>query len=291
MIDLSTGELVGLLCAFVWALNSVIIRTQSFNVPPALMNAIRCAVSSLCFWVALALAGSVEVYAQISLTEWALLIGSVLVGVTLGDTLYLWSIREIGISRTMALVGTVPLTALMFEHVFLDQPFPASFVLGSFLVVGGVICLSLRSTGETSQDGRLLKGAVLSLSTSLLWGLSFVMIKPAIVNLTAIEANSVRMPIVALILFGVHRFANTQPVNISPRTIAIVAATGILGMGVGSYLFIWTIDMIGPAKTAVLGAFASVFAMGMAVVFLKERVTPRVAAGVLLCFVGVTLVL
>jgi drug/metabolite transporter (DMT)-like permease len=292
-LDAFGGEAIGLFCGFIWALNGIITRTQSHKVSPMLMNAIRCGSAGLCFWIALALTSSTAVYGLLSGREWGLLIGSVLIGVTIGDTLYLWSIREIGISRTMALVGVVPLTTLVFEHVLLGRPFPARFVLGCFLVVGGVVCLSLKSKFEKQEDaiGRLWMGALLSLSAAVLWGLSTVMIKPAIAQLTPIEANSVRMPIVALFLFSVHRFSGARAVDASWKAIAIVAMTGVLGMGLGSYFFLMAIDMIGPAKTAVLASVAPVFGMVMAVSFLKEPVTARVAAGVFLCVGGVWLVL
>ena len=191
-MTISAGELVGLVCALIWALNGVITRTQSYKVPPALMNAIRCGTAGVCFWIALGLTSSTAVYGLLSGKEWGLLIGSVVIGVTIGDTLYLWSIREIGISRTMALVGVVPLTTLFFEHVLLDQPFPARFVLGCFLVVGGAICLTLKSRAEKQENtvGRLWVGVLLSLTAAVLWGVSTVMIKPAIAQLTPIEANA-----------------------------------------------------------------------------------------------------
>ena len=110
---------------------------------------------------------------------------------------------------------------------------------------------------------------------------------------TPVEANSVRMPLVAGILFGGY-ILNNRPggsARVSGRTVLIIGCTGLLGMGFGSYLFLKSIDMIGPTKTAVLGALAPVFTMGMAAVFLKERITRFVVIGVLLCVSGVWLVL
>ena len=254
------------------------------------MNAIRCGSTGLCFWIALALTSSTAVYGLLSGREWGLLIGSVLIGVTIGDTLYLWSIREIGISRTMALVGVVPLTTLVFEHVLLGRPFPARFVLGCFLVVGGVVCLSLKSKFEKQEDaiGRLWMGALLSLSAAVLWGLSTVMIKPAIAQLTPIEANSVRMPIVALFLFSVHRFFWRTRGRCILESDRDCGYDGRAGDGV-RLLFLLDGDRYDrtPPRRLFWLRFAPVFGMVMAVSFLKEPVTARVAAGVFLCVGGV----
>ena len=67
--------------------------------------------------------------------------------------------------------------------------------------------------------------------------------------------------------------------------------TGVLGMGLGSYFFLLSIDMIGPAKTAVLASVAPVFGLIMAASFLKEPLNTRLVAGVFLCVGGVWLVL
>jgi drug/metabolite transporter (DMT)-like permease len=293
VISISEGELVGAACSLVWATSATIVRTQSFKVSPGLMNALRCAAAALMFWALLALFGSLRVYSILSLNEWLLLCGSVIIGISMGDTLYLWSIREIGPSRTMALVGVVPLPTLVFEYFLLDQPFPAQFVAGCFLVVAGVGCLSQRGKQTESLTGSLRLGILLSLTATILWGLSTVMIKPAIVNLTPVEANSIRMPLVAAVLFGGYILTRSpsEGAPLTWKTVLIVAGTGLLGMGLGSFLFLKSIAMIGPTKTAVLGALAPVFTMALAAIFLKERITALVVAGVVLCVGGVFLVL
>jgi drug/metabolite transporter (DMT)-like permease len=293
LITISEGDLVGVACSLIWAISATVVRTQSFKVSPCLMNALRCGTAGLMFWVLLGLFGSVDSYWLVTLKEWLLLTGSVVIGVSLGDTLYLWSIREIGSSRTMAIVGIVPLPTLVFEHYLLGQPFPARFVAGCFFVVAGVACLSRRESAAEDVVGHLKLGVVLSLSATLLWGLSTVMIKPALANLSPIEANSVRMPLVATLLFGGYVLTRS-PRNGPPvtgKTAVIVGFTGLLGMGIGSYLFLKSIDMIGPTKTAVLGALAPVFTMVMAAFFLKEPITKLIFVGVFLCVCGVLLVL
>ena len=65
-ISLSYGEGVGLLCAFIWALNSLIVRTQSQKVPPALMNAVRCAVAGALFWTLLPFGPPLSTYGAVT---------------------------------------------------------------------------------------------------------------------------------------------------------------------------------------------------------------------------------
>ena len=83
-----------------------------------------------------------------------------------------------------------------------------------------------------------------------------------------------------------------QPLRqLTPRGIAIVALAGVLGTGLGSILFIYSVDEIGAAKTAFLTTSAPVFALPMGVLFLSEKLTPRVLIGTAITIAGIWLVL
>ena len=293
-ISVSYGEVVGLLCALIWAINSLIVKTQSHKVPPAMMNALRCGVAGALFWILLPFGPPLSTYGAVTGTEWLLLLGGLTIGVVVGDTLFLASIKEMGVSRSMPLAGTHPLTTMFFEWAFLSNPFSPTFLLGSCCVVLGVVFLSGRA--EEPREGaevRVRLGVTLALFAAALWGVSTVMLKPAIAHMTVVQANSVRMPAVALLLFATRAW--TGPAmrlrDLDRRTLLIVAFSGAFGMGLGSMLFLKSIELVGPAKTATLAATSPVFAVVMAVAFLKERLTLRLAAGGLFCLAGVYLVL
>ena len=244
---MSFGDAIALTCAFIWATSGLMIRTQSYKVPPSLMNAVRCGVATLFFWVMLPFGEPVSQYAAVTAHEWALLLGSLTLGVMVGDTLYLRSIKEIGVSRTMALVGTYPVTTLFFEQLLLQQPVARSFIAGCCLVAIGVMFLSTRSSKTSgAQESRLLVGVCLSLSAAILWGLSTTLLKPAIANLSPVQANSIRMPLVALVLFGTWLISrrNTGFQQLDRKSLAIVGFTGLLGMGLGSLLFLIALQEI-----------------------------------------------
>jgi len=115
------------------------------------MNAVRCAVAGAAFWLALPfdsvpLVGLLEV----TVAEWIMMLAALSLGVALGDTLYLIAMKEIGVSRTLALTGTFPLTTLFWQTLLLDAPFSPTLLLGSALVVGGLFFLS--RSGQPTND-------------------------------------------------------------------------------------------------------------------------------------------
>ena len=79
--------------------------------------------------------------------------------------------------------------------------------------------------------------------------------------------------------------------KLAPRSLLIVATTGVLSMGLGSFMFLSALEEIGPAKTATLTSISPVFGLILAVFLLKEQVTAQVVLGVVLCVTGVWFVL
>ena len=298
-LNISYGEFVGLLSAFIWALHSLLLRTQVHKASPILLNAFRCFVASVFFWCLLPFGEPLSAYGAVTAVEWLLLVGAVVLVIGIGDTLHMIAIREIGVSRSMAVSGVHPITTLVFERLLLGTPFSEGFVAGCGLVVLGIALLSGRGQADTGGEGpqRLVYGVVLALIAALCWGLGTVVTKPAIVNMTPVQANSIRMPLVALVLLLSYRFSGQAKGgavglrDLGGRTLAYVGGIGILGMGFGSLTFLVALELVGPAKTALLAGISPVLALVLAVAFLKEKVNWAIILGVGLCSAGVWLVL
>ena len=295
-LSLSSGEVLALSCAFVWALNGLILRTQSHKISPAAMNMTRCGVGCCCFWILLPFGDPLSNLGQVALHEWLLLGGSVVIGVVIGDTLYLSALREIGVARTMPLVGTYPLTTLFFEWLLLRQPAGYNLLLGTCLVVAGVILISTswgrRSDSNGTSPRQVKLGVFLALSAAVLWGLSTVLLKPALTHISAVHASAVRMPLVALLLFLTKVLPDKEERlrGIDLRTFLVVAFSGILGMFVGSLMYLVALKDASAGKVVTLTSFSPVFAVIMAAIFLQEKLNTRIVLGMGLCTGGVVMV-
>jgi hypothetical protein len=67
--------------------------------------------------------------------------------------------------------------------------------------------------------------------------------------MSSIQANAMRMPLIALLVFVVRVLpsGNETLRGIRARSLLIVGGTGLLGMGLGAYLFIYAITQANPA--------------------------------------------
>ena len=74
-------------------------------------------------------------------------------------------------------------------------------------------------------------------------------------------------------------------------TLALIVVVGILGTGIGSWLYIYALAEAGTAKTVVLNSTSPLMAIPLSMLFLGERPTRRIALGTLLCVTGTLLVI
>jgi drug/metabolite transporter (DMT)-like permease len=297
------GEVVALFCAGIWAASGLIMRHYVSLYPPAFLNALRCGAAAVFAWALMPFAPPMVSFLQVTNLEWVMLAGSVLLAIGVGDTLYMVSLREIGVPRALAISGSFPLPTLFFEWLLFDHDFSSTFVAGCGLVVAGVVFLSTRTTAGSPVPGAAGKassgrawgpvlGTTAGLAASVAWGLGTLFTTKAIAQLTAIQANSIRLPLVSVTLFLMMRATGYKPRgSLNRRSLLIICLSGVLGMGLGSYLYLEALQQIGAAKTTTLAATAPLFGLIMAMLLFGEKADVRTVAGIALCICGVWLVL
>jgi len=288
------AEVLALGSAFTWALNGLVLRSQTGAMSASALNALRCGSAAIPFLVLLPFDQPLGSLLAVPWPEWGMLGGSLVVGPLIGATLYIVALKEIGVSRAMALSGTYPLSTLVLDHLLFGQPLSPQLAVGAGLVVCGVVFLASQSHQASARQpsGRVQLGVALALAASILWGLSTVLLRPAMAHLSIIQTNAIRMPLVAIILYTCRVLpSGERPWRAPPRALLAVTAVGIISQGFGNYMFLAALATLGASRTVTLASVYPVFGLGLAVLFLGEQVTLRVLLGVGCCLAGVLVVL
>ena len=288
-----SGEAVALISAVLWAFSSVLMGwgVKRLHVVP--LNMIRCAVSTAFFWSLLPFFGGIEALAAIPAEQWLWLFLSVAALLIVGDLLYFRSLDMAGVSWTMPVASVNPLWAVLLAAVFVDEPLSWSLLAGTILVIAGVILVS-RSTSKTGPvDHRRQRiGLLLALLTSVAWGIGQVILKPATEGMDSVVANSIRQPMAALMMLGLAlargRLKDLR--ELDRRSWLAIVVASLVGTGLGSLLFVLSIQMIGAGQTAVLTSTAPLMAIPLAVLVLRERPNLWTLIGALLATAGIILV-
>ena len=286
------GDLVALAAALGWAGTTVMARYISREVSALWYNALRVAVAS-----AAMLAVSPWTLARIDLSDvsllaLSLLLISVLTGFAIGDTAFFESMRRIGVARAAPIAGCHPLVTALLAVAFLAEPVTVALVIGVVVIGVGVWLITTDRTvapaGRAVGSGMLV-GVVLALVAAVGWAASTVLVRPALREVDAMVASTIRLPFATLVLLvAAMRFGQVESrrLRLKPNTVAWLILAGLLTVA-SATLFLWSVELAGAARTAALSSVSPIFSATIAVLVLGEQMTPRLALGMAISLAGV----
>jgi drug/metabolite transporter (DMT)-like permease len=141
-------------------------------------------------------------------------------------------------------------------------------------------------------SARVRMGVLFAVVAAVAWAIDSTWIRATSDGIDAIAIAIVHVPAAA---FGTALFVYGRPRSalrrrrIDRRIVGIIALSSILSGGIGSVLFVFAIQDIGTGPAAVLFATSPLFALPLAAIFLRERLTPWAVAGTALAIAGIAL--
>jgi DME family drug/metabolite transporter len=201
---------------------------------------------------------------------------------SLGDTLYLVSIKSVGAS-VAAPVAYVYVVLVQFLAIFVGEPLTIIKIASASLVVIGVYVLSGR------RDSRLrMKGILTALGAALLWSAGQVVIK-IVTNSgdnplsIAFGRNVAAAALVGLIFMSTPSFRRGAWGNVSKAALLILAAISVADLVVGSSFFIYSVATIGVTTTIILTSISPLLTQVVSKTLGKESPSNReIGAGLLI---------
>jgi DME family drug/metabolite transporter len=294
-----SGEAYAIACAFLWALSSTLVKSQTHKMSIVLLGALRTIPALIMYWCVLLFSGRAGEPFRLPLRIWALFTGSTVVGLVVGDLLYFQSMKTIGLSRAMPISTTYPFFTLAFSVLFLDEQFDWIVVLGAVLIAVGAYLLAVpqdvqKDEGDDRSRQRIdLVGVGLAFVAAVCWAASTVMVRAGLSEVDVAVANSVRLSILLVsLLVLLPRQGNhvAQVKSYGLSTLAVVFLAGILGMGLGTFTFLAAVKHAGAARTSILTASTPLFGLPFSLL-LKEKLSARTFVGTVMTVLGVGLAL
>ena len=140
---------------------------------------------------------------------------------------------------------------------------------------------------------RSLEGYVLLAVVPVLWAIASLWLAGARGELGAIPAAALRVPTGTFLLVGfllATRPRDLQYAVARRRDVAAIAFAGLAGIALASLLYVYALIEAGAARSAVLSASSPLFAIPLAIVFLREPLTRRVLTGTAVSVSGIVVV-
>ncbi|MEM3566613.1 MAG: DMT family transporter [Candidatus Bathyarchaeia archaeon] len=296
------GELAALGAAICWTFSAVLYKKALAETKPVSANVVRCAGTSLVLVLVSALLGKTHVF--VSLPVHIILLASIsgVIGLGLGDTLYMNSLEILGVARAVPITCTYPLFSLVWAYLFAGEALTLPVVFGALAIVFGIWLLTSEEKGHkiNNNDERWVKlrvkGFVFALAAAIAWSVSISMINLAVKASSGLEQayaiNTFRLVAVAIFLSalspfsGVKRFVRGMRLKI----VGMLLAGGLIAIGLGWFFLTTSFIYIPEAQAVPISSTTPLFSALSGVVFLREKVTARIAVGSIMVVVGIFLI-
>ncbi|MBS3795712.1 MAG: DMT family transporter [Candidatus Thorarchaeota archaeon] len=291
--DVILGTFSGVLGAAFYAISVAIYRKYADRIEAV-------AVASIKMWIALpftAVLAFILFYPALptmSFMTVTLLALSVIFGAVIGDTIYLVSQERIGVSIAFPISMSYPVLTYALTVLFLGEDLIPVRLVGTVVAVSGVIMVSHeQDIGGDEEDSKSydMLGIGLAFLTSVLYAAGAVILQVGVTDVDPISGNLVRVFFGSIAFIPLFAFARRKGMTTPPkRIVKIIAVAALIGMAIGSILYVNATKLLGAATTSVIVSSAPLFAVPLSVKYLDERVTPLMAAGVILTVLGIALV-
>lgn len=314
---MNVDPFLGPFCAFMssvtWAIGSASYSKLSFRYTAFSVNFARALVALPLFFVATFVVtggwkAGWDAYSALGLSHLGWFSLSMIASYGLGDVLFLWSTRSLGVPGALAIASSYPLWTALSGVVFQGEMI-LSQAIGLILTVAGIVMVILNApavqrevpaASAKSQASALPKwlnpsratGVLLAFATSLLWAVNTFAVSRGGADLLAPVGNTVRMAIALAMSAGLSLLLAPRAPILMPawqiRASLWVFCFEAFG---GSYFFLYGLSNSTLVIGATLASLAPVLAVPVAWVLRLERVSWKRTLGVGLVVLGLWLLM
>ncbi len=291
------GELAALGAAICWTISAILYKKALLNVRPISANIVRCTCTSAILILCFLVLGKIGVLTELSFSVGAFACASGLIGLGFGDTLYLFSLKLIGVARAVPITCIYPLFNLLWA-TFLGEPITLSVVFGAATIVCGIWLLSQdQETGTVEAQKKILvKGIVAALATAIIWSVSITMINIAVketpdfdhalaINAFRVTAIGISFLIAAPLIDRDFSFLKIQR-----KTLITIIAGGVVALGLGWFFLTFSFINTLESRAVPISSTTPLFSTLSGIAFLREKVTWKNAAGSIIIVIGIFLI-
>jgi len=291
------GELAALAAAFCWTLSPILYKVALSDAKPISANISRSISTTIFLFACLGVSG--KLWDLVTLQRDALFLAclSGVVGLCLGDTMYMLSLRLVGVSRAVPVGCVYPLFTMLFATLFFNEQITLFLLMGAILIVVGIWLVSQEGNKSNNVARKtLLKGVFTALATAIVWGVSITLMNNALTLSepdsadAAFVVNTARMSATTLVFLTLSPLIDRrfQFMKLKRKTWIILALAGIIALGLGWFLLALSLTYIQASKAVPISSVSPLFATLIGALLLKEKVTVRIFVGSVLIVSGTT---
>ncbi len=290
------GELAALGAAISWAVSALFYKKALEGAKPISANIIRLALTGSILLLVVVAIGRFGVLTGMSWELFVLTAVSGIIGLGVGDTMYLMSLKSIGVSRAVPITCTYPLFSLLWALMFGEQ-ITISVMIGAVVIVLGILILShdVQARATEAKKKALMLSVCIAVATAVLWSISISLMDLAVKSAPdldhALTISTVRVATIGGLLLAVSPIVDRrmQFLKVGRKTVAASIIGGLFALGLGWFFLAYSFAVTSQARTVPISSTTPLFSTLAAMLFLHEKATVRNFAGSILIVMGIFL--
>ena len=291
------GQLCSLLAAFTWAMALVFFKKCGETISPIALNLFKNVVGMILLVVTLiAIGESTDTLRRFPVSELILLSFSGMLGITVADTLFFHALNRVGVGLvTIVECAYSPFVILCAFLMLSERLTPLDYV-GIAIIVSAIFVSSKHAPPPGRTRRELITGMLLGCLAMGLMAYGIVLAKPIleISGFPLIWATTIRLAAGTVALAMVAAASPQRRSHFAvfrPSRVWVMAIPGaVLGTYIAMILWVAGFKYTQASVAAILNQLSMIFAMILATVILKERLTIRKLCSVALALIGALLV-
>jgi drug/metabolite transporter (DMT)-like permease len=287
------GELCAILSALAWAVGVIFYRQLGARLPPLQLNFLKNLLVMAMLLPAIPLVHGLAI-PNFTTLQVAAAVGSGVIGIGLADTLYFRALNELGAARMGVLGNFYSPLVIVFSFFFLGERLSAWQLLGFVMVSVGVWVAAWPRRQAAGRPAHAVRGFLYALLAILLMAIAIVLVKRVLEAQPLLWVTGWRMLGALAAMFAIAAWrGEIAALRPAPRGFpwSKLVAAAFVGQFVAMVLWLAGFKYTLASVAAVLGETASIFILLLAAFWLKEPLSRRSVAGVVLTFSGVCFML
>ena len=273
-----------------WSIGSAVYKQASATAGILQINLFRCAVSVILGGLTAVWLGGIGPLLAAPGDQLLVMAGSGILARLFGDTLFFMSAARIGLSRAMPIAAIYPVWSVMIGHLK-GEPTSAREVVAMLVTLAGVLLViqSGHIRGPARARGHQVQrsGYLIAVACSWVWAFGMLSAKWSAGGINPFLINIVRMGAGGLALVVVLAWQRKPLFPHIRMGRGKVAAASVLESWLASACYIYGLANTSTAVGSTLSSLSPVFTIPVAAIYLRERVSLPLVAGIILATAGV----
>jgi len=294
------GELAALGAAICWTASAVLYKKALQKTKPVSANIVRLTCTGGILLLVLIVAGKFGVLTSLPMNAAILAAVSGIVGLGLGDTLYMASLKLLGVARAVPITCTYPLFNILWAIFIVQEQVSQWTLIGAAVILSGIWLIAHEEEANQTemQTKTLAKGVILALGTAVMWSISITMIDVAVTLPEgnsfdyALAVNAIRVVAIAVVLLASAPIIDRHRgfLKMQRKTLILLIVGGMVALALGWFLLTVGLQNAPESRAVPISSTTPLFSTLSAMVLLRERVTLRNALGSAIIVGGIFLI-